>query len=137
MPEMPGPVLPSVDDLSPTAGAAAGDVAAAIRGGNVLQGIDAAAQGEGAVVDLEFSQPLDAPPAVSTLRDPIRLVLDFPGTSARLAAENQTLRAGPLQAASVVQDRDKTRVILELDQTTRYSTVLQGRSLRVTLTPLR
>ncbi|WP_288092976.1 type II secretion system secretin GspD [Thiomonas sp.] len=157
MPEMPGPVLPSLQGdtgAAPTPpmslGAASSAAAAsststsptslamppaAPGAANALQSLQARSQADATVVELGFSQPLAAPPTAFTMSDPIRLVLDFQGAHSQLSSKSQSFDLGPLQSASVVDDQGKTRVIFNLTQTTRYLTEVQGKQLRVILTP--
>lgn len=151
MPEMPGPVLPSIQvdtGAAPTPpmalGAASGAAAApstlampsaASGAANALQSLQAQSKADATVVELGFSQPLAAPPTAFTLSDPIRLVLDFQGAHSQLSSKTQSFQLGPLQSASVVDGQGKTRVIFNLTQTTRYATEVQGKQLRVILTP--
>ena len=157
MPEMPGPVLPSLQGdtgAAPTPpmslGAASSAAAAsststsptslamppaAPGAANALQSLQARSQADATVVELGFSQPLAAPPTAFTMSDPIRLVLDFQGAHSQLSSKSQSFHLGPLQSASVVDDQGKTRVIFNLTQTTRYVTEVQGKQLRVILTP--
>ena len=151
MPAMPGPVLPSIQvdtGAAPTPpmplGAASSAAAApsilampsaAPGAANALQSLQAQSKADATVVELGFSQPLAAPPTAFTLSDPIRLVLDFKGAHSQLSSKSQSFQLGPLQSASVVDGQGKTRVIFNLTQTTRYATEVQGKQLRVILTP--
>jgi general secretion pathway protein D len=148
MPDLPGPVMPSISEEPITApvGSASNAAApgptiamapAATSGANALQSLQAHQKASATVVDLGFAQPLSAPPTAFTMSDPIRLVLDFPGAHSQLSSKTQSFQLGPLQSASVLDGQGKTRVIFNLSQTTRYVTELQGKHLRVTLTPQR
>ncbi|MEW6558896.1 MAG: type II secretion system secretin GspD [Pseudomonadota bacterium] len=150
MPDMPGPVMPSLTDDAgglPAGASAPGSTsappsasAATLGSGgaaasNALQSLQARAQNGATEVDIGFAQPLAAPPTAFTLSDPIRLVLDFQGAHSLLSSKAQSFDLGPLQSAMVMDGQGKTRVILNLGQTTRYATEVRGRQLRVTLTP--
>jgi len=147
MPDLPGPVLPAIrDDAAAAPQPAASNAAAptpavalpaAAQAENVLQSLQAQQQDGATVVELGFAQPPTAPPTAFTLTDPIRLVLDFAGVRSQLSSQQQNLHLGPLQSASVLDAQGKTRVILNLGQTTHYATVLHGRQVRITLTPQR
>ncbi|MDD4885691.1 MAG: type II secretion system secretin GspD [Thiomonas sp.] len=148
MPNLPGPVMPSIGEepasvsaSSASSAAAPGPAiamtAAASNGANALQSLQAHQTADATVVELGFAQPLAAPPTAFTMSDPIRLVLDFPGAHSQLSSKSQSFQLGPLQSASVLDGQGKTRVIFNLDQTTRYATEVQGKQLRVTLTPQR
>ena len=150
MPDMPGPVMPSLRDDgggAPAGASAPGSAStqssastkAMSRGGptaaNALQSLQAQAQAGATEVEIGFSQPLAAPPTAFTLSDPIRLILDFQGAQSQLSSKTQSFDLGPLQSASVMDGQGKTRVILNLSQTTHYVTEVRGKQLRVTLTP--
>ncbi|WP_449369685.1 type II secretion system secretin GspD [Thiomonas sp.] len=147
MPYMPGPVLPSFRDeadelpAGEPGGAAAPPLASPRAttepspGINTLQSLQAHRQADATVVELGFSQPLTAPPTAFTLSDPIRLVLDFQDAHSLLGSKSQHFDLGPLRSADVIDGQGKSRVILNLNQTTRYATEVQGRRLRVILTP--
>jgi len=148
MPDLPGPVMPSISEepftapvSSASSAAAPGPViamtSAATNGATALQSLQAYQEAGATVVDLGFSQPLSAPPNAFTTSDPIRLVLDFPLAHSLLSGKTQSFRLGPLQSANVLDGQGKTRVIFNLSQTTRYVTELQGKHLRITLTPQR
>ena len=145
MPDLPGPVMPAVIEEPSGApassasapGPAVAMTAASTNGANALQSLQAHQAADATVVELGFSQPLTAPPTAFTMSDPIRLVLDFPGAHSQLSSKSQRFQLGPLQSASVLDGQGKTRVIFNLGQTTRYATEMQGKHLRVTLTPQR
>ena len=148
MPDLPGPVMPSISEEPITApvgsassaaapGPAIAMAPAATGAANAPQSLQAHQKASATVVDLGFAQPLSAPPTAFTMSDPIRLVLDFPGAHSQLSSKTQSFQLGPLQSASVLDGQGKTRVIFNLSQTTRYVTELQGKHLRVTLTPQR
>lgn len=148
MPDLPGPVMPRIDDEpsdAPTSSASSAAAPtptmamtpAATSGANALRSLQAHQNADATVVDLDFTQDLAAQPTVFTMSDPIRLVLDFPGAHSQLSSKSQSFQLGPLQSASVLDGQGKTRVIFNLGQTTRYATDVQGNRVRVTLTPQR
>ena len=148
MPNLPGPVMPSINDQPSDVPASSASSAAAptptiamtpaaTSGANALRSLQAHQNADATVVELDFTQALAAPPTAFTMSDPIRLVLDFPGAHSQLSSKSQSFQLGPLQSASVLDGQGKTRVIFNLGQTTRYATDVQGNRVRVTLTPQR
>ena len=100
---------------------------------NVLQKVSATSQGGQVVVDLNFAQPLSAPPAGFTIDRPATVVLDFPGVSSDLGMHALQTTEGNLRSADVVQAQGRSRVVLNLRENTTYSTRIQGHDLLVTL----
>jgi type IV pilus assembly protein PilQ len=100
--------------------------------------IDAVAgstSGGAEVVRIELSQPLAAAPAGFSIQSPARIALDFPGISNGMGRSTIDINQGNLKSVSVVQAGDRTRVVLNLKQATTYKTLIQGKSLLVTLDP--
>lgn len=137
MPDLPGPVLPSISPSPGASSPATPQMATptAAAAANVLQGLHARAEGDATVVRLTFARPLAALPKAFTLDDPIRLVLDFPTIRSQLATEPQQFDMGTLQSVGAQQGEGKTRVVFNLSRTTRYTTRLQGSDVLVTLQP--
>ncbi len=150
MPNLPGPILPSLSApqneppgaATPPSAAAAMDTAMlppataqAASAGNVLQYVTARNSEGSTLVDIAFRDTVGSAPAVFAMTDPARLVLDFAG--ARTPSRNllQTFDAGPLQSAQLMDGQGKARVILNLGQAVSYTTAQQGNHVLVTLLP--
>lgn len=108
---------------------------AAAQGPNVLQSVGASSQGGEIVVQLEFSQPLKAPPAGFTIDQPARIVLDFPGVASSVSRNAVNFEQGNLRSANVVQAQGRSRVVLNLRNATTYKTEIQGKRLLVLISP--
>ncbi len=100
---------------------------------NVLRSINASTQGGQVVVDLNFAQPLSAPPAGFTIERPAAVVLDFPGMSSDVGMHALSSSQGNLRSADVVQAQGRARVVLNLRQSTPYTTRIQGKQLLVVM----
>ncbi|MDE3106478.1 MAG: AMIN domain-containing protein, partial [Acidobacteriota bacterium] len=100
---------------------------------NVLRSINASTQGGEVVVDLSFAQPLSAPPAAFTIDQPAAVVLDFPGVTSDVGMHALSSSQGNLRSADVVQAQGRSRVVLNLRQSTPYKTRIQGNSLMVVM----
>ncbi|MHB9050542.1 MAG: type IV pilus secretin PilQ [Thiomonas delicata] len=110
-------------------------VVAAAQGSNVLQSVGASSQGGEIVVQLNFAQPLAAPPAGFTIDQPARIVLDFPGVTSGLSRGAVNFDQGNLRSANVVQAEGRSRVVLNLRSSTTYKTEIQGKRLLVLINP--
>ncbi|MEB0044792.1 MULTISPECIES: type IV pilus secretin PilQ [unclassified Pseudomonas] len=74
-----------------------------------------------------------APPAPHgyTTESPARIALDLPGVVNKLANKNRELGGGNARSATVVEAKDRTRLIINLTQLTPYSTRVEGNNLFV------
>lgn len=100
---------------------------------NVLQSLNASTQSGQVVVDLKFAQPLAALPAGFTIDQPATVVLDFPGVSSDLGMHALSASEGNLRSADVVQAQGRSRVVLNLRESTTYATQIRGDDLFVTM----
>ena len=101
-----------------------------------IEALSGSIQGGAEVVRIDLSEPLVAVPAGFVVQSPARIALDFPGVANGLGKNLVALDRGNLRAANVVQAGDRTRVVLNLKQSTGYRAELAGRSLLITLEPV-
>ncbi|MBK6869319.1 MAG: type IV pilus secretin PilQ [Burkholderiales bacterium] len=101
-----------------------------------IEALSGSIQGGAEVVRIDLSAPLVAVPAGFVVQSPARIALDFPGVANGLGKSLVALDQGNLRAANVVQAGDRTRVVLNLRQSTGYRAELAGRSLLITLEPV-
>ena len=85
------------------------------------------------VVKIDLSQPLAVVPTGFSIQSPARIALDFPGISNGMGRSTIDINQGNLKSVSVVQAGDRTRVVLNLKQSTPYKAQIQGKSLIVVL----
>lgn len=109
---------------------------AAAQSSNVLQSVGASSQGGEIVVQLEFAQPLAAPPAGFTIDQPARIVLDFPGVKSEVSRSAVSFDQGNLRSANVVEAQGRSRVVLNLRSSTTYKTEILGKRLLVLISPV-
>jgi len=88
------------------------------------------------VVKIDLSQTLSALPTGFSIQTPARIALDFPNVVSSMGRSTIDINQGNLKSVSVVQAGDRTRVVLNLKQHTTYKTLLQGKSLLVSLDPI-
>ena len=101
-----------------------------------IEAVTGSLQGGAEVIRIDLSQPLAAAPAGFSVQSPARIALDFPGISNGMGRSTIDINQGNLKSVSVVQAGDRTRVVLNLKQSTPYKTQLQGKSLLVLLEPV-
>ncbi len=88
----------------------------------------------GNVVQLVFTFDEDAiEPRTFTTDQPARIALDFAGTSNKLKQRNFQVGIGNIQSIISAATNDRTRVVLNLTQTTEYSTEVSGNQITLTL----
>ncbi|MFU2326525.1 type IV pilus secretin PilQ [Pseudomonas sp. NFX98] len=96
-----------------------------------LKTLDVAAlPGDRVELKLAFDEPPPAPHGYTT-ESPARIALDLPGVVSQLASKTRDLGGGNARSATVVEAKDRTRLIINLTQLTPYDTRIEGNSLFV------
>jgi type IV pilus assembly protein PilQ len=96
-----------------------------------LKALDVAAlPGDRVELKLSFDAPPPAPHGYTT-EQPARIALDLPGVVSQLASKNRDLGGGNARSATVVEAKDRTRLIINLTQLTPYNTRVEGNNLIV------
>ncbi len=96
-----------------------------------LQTLDVAAlPGDLVELKLTFDEPVLAPRGY-TIDQPARIALDLPGVSNKLGTKNRELGAGNARSVTVVEAKDRTRLIINLTSLSPYSTRAEGNNLFV------
>jgi type IV pilus assembly protein PilQ len=103
---------------------------------NTIESVAGSIQGGVEVVRIEFSQPITTVPTGFAIQSPARIALDFPGVGNALGRSQVEINQGNLKSANVVQAGERTRLVLNLKQSTPYKTEIQGKSLLVFMEPL-
>ncbi|GAB4398889.1 MAG: type 4a pilus secretin PilQ [Rhodoferax sp.] len=98
-----------------------------------IESVSGSIQGGAEVLRIDLSEPLNAAPKGFTIQSPARIALDFPGVRSALGRTNVEINQSNLRSASVVQAGDRTRVVLNLKQSTPYTAQLQGKTLYIVL----
>lgn len=96
-----------------------------------LNALDVAAlPGDRVELKLTFDGP-PPPPHGYTTEQPARIALDLPGVVSKLASKNRDLGGGNARTATVVEAKDRTRLIINLTQLAPYSSRVEGNNLFV------
>jgi len=94
-----------------------------------LQALDVATlPGDRVELKLAFDEPVLAPRGY-TIEQPARIALDLPGVSSKLGIKNRELGGGNARSVTVVEAKDRTRLIINLNSISPYSTRAQGNSV--------
>lgn len=94
-----------------------------------LQKIDVAAlPGDKVELKLSFDQPVSNPRGY-TIEQPARIALDLPGVSSKLGQKSRELGVGNARSVTVVEAKDRTRLIVNLTTLVPYSTRAEGNNL--------
>lgn len=96
-----------------------------------LQGLDVAAlPGDRVELKLAFDEPVVAPRGY-TIEQPARIALDLPGVTSKLGSRNRELGVGNARSVTVVEAKDRTRLIINLNSLAPYTTRAEGNNLFV------
>ncbi|MBV6824408.1 type IV pilus secretin PilQ family protein [Pseudomonas sp. PD9R] len=96
-----------------------------------LKALDVAAlPGDRVELKLAFDEPPPVPNGYTT-ESPARIALDLPGVVSQLANKTRDLGSGNARSATVVEVKDRTRLIINLTQLTPYNTRIEGNDLFV------
>ncbi len=96
-----------------------------------LNSVDVAAlPGDRVELKLTFDEPVSAPRGY-TIEQPARIALDLPGVSNRLGSKNREIGMGNARSLTVVEAKDRTRLIVNLTNLAPYTTRVDGNNLFV------
>ncbi|MBN6772993.1 type IV pilus secretin PilQ [Pseudomonas granadensis] len=96
-----------------------------------LNALDVAAlPGDRVELKLSFDSPPPAPKGYTT-ESPARIAVDLPGVASQLSNKSLDLGSGNARTATVVEAKDRTRLIVSLTQLAPYTTRIDGNTLFV------
>ncbi len=102
---------------------------------NAIEAVTSSTQSGAEVIRIDLAQPLAAVPAGFVVQNPARIALDFPGVTNAIGRSAIEVNQGNLRSVNVVQAGERSRVVLNLKQSTAYKAEIQGKSLLVILEP--
>ncbi|MBU0827897.1 MAG: type IV pilus secretin PilQ [Gammaproteobacteria bacterium] len=100
---------------------------------SVIQAVTGNTQNGIEVVRIDFAEPPSGLPTGFSIQSPARIALDFPATSNASGKNSFEVNQGNLKSVNVVQAGDRSRVVLNLKQSTSYQAEIQGKSLVISL----
>src|SRR3990172_2750560 len=104
---------------------------------NSIEAINVAGQqGGNIVVRITLKQPPANPPAGFTINNPPRIAFDFPDTGNALGKNTQEVGDGDLRNMNIVQEGERTRLVMNLSKLLAYDTKVDGRNVIITLQPV-
>jgi type IV pilus assembly protein PilQ len=103
---------------------------------NSIESMTVAQQAGVLNVKLTFKEPLAALPPGFSVAKPARIALDFANTSNNLGKNSQTYNEGELKSVNIVQAEGRTRLVLNLNKSMTYESVIEGESLLLKLVPV-
>ncbi len=98
-----------------------------------IQSISSSVQAGADVVRIELTEALPALPPGFVVQSPPRIAIDLPGVANAMGKNMVEINQGNLRTVNVAQAGDRTRLVLNLRQTSNYKASLQGKTLILTL----
>ena len=108
-------------------------VGTALAQANAIEGFEVTRQGGKTVVRITTKEALRSVPPNFSVANPARIAFDFANTANALGRTNQDISQGELRSMNVVQGAERTRLVLNLRRAVPHETVLDGRTVVVTL----
>ncbi|HQC96999.1 MAG TPA: AMIN domain-containing protein, partial [Aquabacterium sp.] len=100
---------------------------------NSIQSITSTQQAGAEVVRIELSAPLAAVPTGFAVQTPPRVALDLPAVGNAMGRSLVDINQGNLRSVAIAQAGERTRLVLNLRQSSSYRAELQGKVLVVVL----
>ena len=103
---------------------------------NTIESVTASVQGGVEIIRVDLTQELLTSPNGFSIHSPARIALDLLGVVNGLGRPTVDVNQGNVRSINVVQSGDRSRLVLNLKQTTNYKTEIRGKSLFVSLDPV-
>lgn len=100
---------------------------------NAIESISANQQGGNVILNIAMKNPLAKAPIGFSITNPARIALDFGATANGTGKNTQDINLGDVRSANVVQAGARTRVVLNLKRALNYATVVDGKTVVVTI----
>lgn len=100
---------------------------------NAIEKLEASSISGQTLVKVTLREPLSAAPASFTVSSPPRIAFDFLATDNASGSNSQQYSLAELQSVNVVQAGGRTRLVLNLNRSSRYETRIDGKSLYISL----
>ncbi len=103
---------------------------------NTIESVTASVQGGVEIIRVDLTQELPTSPNGFSIHSPARIALDLLGVVNGLGRPTVDVNQGNVRSINVVQSGDRSRLVLNLKQTTNYKTEIRGKSLFVSIDPV-
>ena len=103
---------------------------------NTIESVTASVQGGVEIIRVDLTQELPTSPNGFSIHSPARIALDLLGVVNGLGRPTVDVNQGNVRSINVVQSGDRSRLVLNLKQSTNYKTEIRGKSLFVSLDPV-
>ena len=100
---------------------------------NAIRSVTGTVQSGTEIIRIETTQAMSAVPTGFTIQSPARIALDFPSTINSVGKSLIELNQGNLRSANVVQAGDRTRVVINLKESSTYQAKLEGNTVLIIL----
>jgi type IV pilus assembly protein PilQ len=100
---------------------------------NAIESISANQQGGNVILSIGMKNPVAKAPIGFSITNPSRIALDFGATANSTGKSSQDINLGDVRSANVVQAGARTRVVLNLKRALNYATVVDGKTVVVTI----
>ena len=112
-----------------------GALGSALAQGNAIESVTGGVQGGTTQVRIKLKAPIAAQPPSFSVSSPARVAVDFNDTENKTGQSTIDLAQGDVRSVTIVQSEGRSRVVLNLRKPASYTTVLDGSSVLVSLTP--
>jgi type IV pilus assembly protein PilQ len=102
----------------------------------IIEAVSGSLQGGAEVVKVDLSRALTALPNGFSIKAPAKIALDFAGVGNAMGRSIVEINQGNLKSVNLIPAGDRTRMVINLKQSTSYKAQIQGNSLLVTLDPV-
>ena len=100
---------------------------------NAIESITANQLGGKVILNIGMKNPVVKPPIGFSITNPSRIALDFGATTNGTGKSVQDINLGDVRSANVVQAGPRTRLVLNLKRALNYATVVDGKTVVVTI----
>jgi type IV pilus assembly protein PilQ len=102
-------------------------------GQNAIEGLDVSTESGKVIVKLKMKEPMANAPASFSLANPPRVAFDFPNTLNALGRSAQEVNENDVKSVRVGESGGRSRVVLNLGRTLKYTAAVDGRNVVITL----
>jgi len=105
----------------------------AAPGQNAVEGLDVSTESGKVILKLKLKDPMANVPASFSLANPPRVAFDFPNTVNALGKTAQDVNENDVKSVRIGESGGRTRVVLNLNRSLKYSAALEGQNVVITL----